>query len=676
MRLPVRLTPQHPLRKIIAAILIAAGATALGTGAHYVPGLKAAMAGLHNTLYDAFYKFRKPEDRTASPIVIVAVDETTVQTMAKRNYRWPFPRIVWASAVPYLEQCGARAIVFDITFQDQGAFDAEFGKALDAAKIPVVIGSLFNSDGTPQPFAPRVTKPPTLGAVNLIGGKDETTVREYRPYTYGAPSLALRAATAMRAELPAWGQEPFRLRYYGPYVWKDGRTTYRYIPALRVFQDSMDSKHTKLAEDTAMFHDKLVVFGTTALGTYDVKSSPLSSLFPGVEAQVTAIDNLMSGQRVIPISAALCGIITFLASLLATFGVVLPKRVSFKVIAAFVAVAAVTTFAVAIFIRSAIYWLPMASPLAALLIAVVGAFAFSYFTEDRQRRLVLKALTQYLSPEVAAEIERNPDSLKLGGQRREMTVLFSDIAGFTDLSETMESEKLSEMLNFYLGEMSAMILQCNGTLDKYIGDAIMSFWNAPVQQPDHAVLACRAALAMRDREAQIQEQLKSLGAPGLMTRIGVNSGPMVFGNMGSPQKFNYSVLGDSVNLGSRLEGANKLYGSRILIAETTAALVNGQFVLRELDRLRVKGKQKPLAVFELIAEGSADPSTKERIAQYEQALALYRAQKWDEAQASLDNLHGKFPDDGPVSALLKRIAKLRHGPPPADWDGVYVAKDK
>jgi adenylate cyclase len=311
-----------------------------------------------------------------------------------------------------------------------------------------------------------------------------------------------------------------------------------------------------------------------------------------------------------------------------------------------------------------------------LLIATIGAFTFSYVTEDRQRRMLLKALSQYLSPHVAAEIANDFDSMKLGGQRREMTVMFSDIAGFTTISESMDSEKLSAMLNFYLGEMSSLIWDQNGTLDKYIGDAIMCFWNAPVHQPDHAVLACRAALAMRDREAQIQDQLRDLGAPGMMTRIGINSGPMVFGNMGSPQKFNYTVLGDSVNLGSRLEGANKLYGSRILLAESTAVLVKDRFVVRELDYLQVKGKQKPLAVFELMAEGSADQKTQTRVKGYEEALKSYRAQKWDEAEKLLSELQAEFPDDEPVASLLKRISKLRHDPPAPDWDGVYVAKDK
>jgi class 3 adenylate cyclase/CHASE2 domain-containing sensor protein len=674
MRLPVRLTPQHPLRKIFAAVLIAAGATALGTGAHYVPGLKVAMAGLDNTLYDAFYKFRKPEDRTGGPIVILDEDDETLRVLDKKNVPWPVPRNQWANTIAYLEKAGARAIVFDKTFQERRAYDTEFGAAIDKASIPIIMGTIINPDGKPAAFAPLVKTPPTFGAVNVI---EERTVRNYIASVHDVPSLALRAVQSIAAQVPQWGTEPFRLHYFGPFQWPNGQHTYRYVPAWGVFVAYQQPARAKeVGADPAIFRGKIVLIGATAAAEFDLKSSPLANLYPGVEAQATAIDDLLSGQRVIPIAFAVSTIIAFFGSLAAGLGVVLPKRATLKTAAAIIAAAALVALAIVWFDGQSIRWLPLASPLIALLIAIIGAFVFSYVTEDRQRRMLLKALSQYLSPHVAAEIANDFGSMKLGGQRREMTVMFSDIAGFTSISETMDSEKLSTMLNFYLGEMSGLIWDQNGTLDKYIGDAIMCFWNAPAQQPDHAALACRAALAMRDREAQIQDQLRDLGAPGMMTRIGINSGPMVFGNMGSPQKFNYTVLGDSVNLGSRLEGANKLYGSRILVAESTAALVKERFVVRELDYLQVKGKQKPLAVYELIAEGAADEQTGLRVKRYEEALKLYRGQKWNDAEKILGDLHLQFPHDEPVTSLLKRIAKLRREPLPADWDGVYVAKDK
>jgi adenylate cyclase len=315
--------------------------------------------------------------------------------------------------------------------------------------------------------------------------------------------------------------------------------------------------------------------------------------------------------------------------------------------------------------------------LIALLLATVSAFAWSYLTEDRARQLLFKALSQNLSPEMAARVLNDPEFLnRLGGDRREMTVMFTDIAGFTDLSETMEVEKLTELMNFYLEEMSSVVLQGRAYLDKYIGDAIMSFWNGIPDQPDHAVLACRTALELRDREQGIQPELRRRGAERLLTRIGINTGPMSLGNMGSSRKFAFTVLGDSVNLGSRLEGANKLYGSQVLIAQTTADRVRGQFVLRQLDLLRVKGKKKPMAVYELMAEGPGDPALRKRVERYEAALAHYQRQEWDRAEAVWGDLLSEFPDDAPSGAMLKRVDKLRHEPPAADWDGVFVAKDK
>jgi adenylate cyclase len=221
-----------------------------------------------------------------------------------------------------------------------------------------------------------------------------------------------------------------------------------------------------------------------------------------------------------------------------------------------------------------------------------------------------------------------------------------------------------------------VILAKNGYLDKYIGDAIMSFWNAPVSQSDHAVRACEAALEMRRREAMLQPQLKEMSGHEVHSRIGINSGPMVVGNMGSPFKFSYTVLGDAVNLASRLEGANKLYGTRILLSETTANLVRDRFALRKIDLLRVKGKRQPMAVYELLGEDPTDGRWSDLVSRYERALAAFQSQQFDSAIAMLDALNRDYPDDGPTVTLLARARQFRDQPPGPDWDGVYVAKDK
>jgi adenylate cyclase len=333
--------------------------------------------------------------------------------------------------------------------------------------------------------------------------------------------------------------------------------------------------------------------------------------------------------------------------------------------------------AVLLFRGNTIRWLPVATPVLAVALTTVGGFAWSYLTEDRARQLLFKALSQNLSPELAARVASEPEWLnRLGGDRREMTVMFTDIAGFTDLSEKMEVEKLTELMNFYLEEMSNIVLNEQAYLDKYIGDAIMSFWNGVIDQPEHAALACRTALDMQRREREMQPELAARGANGLLTRMGINTGPMAIGNMGSSRKFAFTVLGDSVNLGSRLEGANKLYGSQILLSQTTADRIRGKFVIRQLDLLRVKGKKQPMAVYELMAEGSADAEQAERVSGYEQALALYQKQDWDAAEKILSGLIEKHSSDAPAASLRTRVQKLRHDPPGAGWDGVYVAKDK
>ena len=334
-------------------------------------------------------------------------------------------------------------------------------------------------------------------------------------------------------------------------------------------------------------------------------------------------------------------------------------------------------FTAFLFLARDIRWMPPAAALTAAMLSAFVGLSYSYLTELRQRRFILKAFAQSVSKEVADEIAKDPRKLGLGGQRRDMTVIFTDLANFTALTESIKDEKLTAVLQFYLEEMSGVVLSINGTVDKYIGDAIMAFWNAPTDQLDHATRACRTALEMRRREAIIQPRLREMsGGVDVYSRIGINSGSMFVGNLGSTFKFSYTVIGDSVNLASRLEGANKLYGTRIMVSETTAAAVADRFHLRKLDLLRVKGKQQPIAVFELLGERIGDSQPPPYVGRYEAALALYQTAQFDRAWELLIALNKDFPDDGPTDTLLERVLDLRENPPGPDWDGVYVAKDK
>lgn len=673
LRLPLNLSAQSRGRKVLAALVIALCASLVALLARSCPGLSLAMGKLDFLLYDSFYHLRPIQDQTNGPVVIVAADDKSQEELSKVGIGWPWPREYWGKMIQYCNAAGARAVALDLIFTEPSVYndstndDPAFAKLVNASKIPVVFGSRFLADGKPERFAPPIQNP-QLAAVNV--GND-LVYRTYQPVVNGAPSLAARTVRDVHAT-PF--EQPFLLHYYGPYIDSDGHRTFHYISASHVLAASMGKKNTGV--DPSEFRNKIVLIAPITVGTYDLKASPLSAEYPGVEVHATAIVNMLTGQHVLPLGAPVILLAAFGASFLAAIGVVFPRNVTIKSVLAALAVLALIAIAAGLFVGHQIRWLPLASPLLAFLMATIGAFAWSYLAEGRQRRFVLKALSQYVSPAVASEIDRDPAALKLGGQRREMTVMFTDIQGFTDLSERLDEHTLTSLLNYYLDEMSALVLANDGTLDKYIGDAIMSFWNAPVVQSDHAILACRAALAMQRRERDIQPRLTEMGASGLLTRIGINTGPMVFGNMGSTQKFNYSVLGDAVNLASRLEGANKFYGSRILIAQPTADLVKGQFILRQLDLLRVKGKLKPMAVYEVIGDATTDADLLSRRDEYEAAFALYRQQQWSDAHRRLVGLLERFPGDCPAAALLDRIAALQGHPPGPGWDGVYVAKGK
>jgi adenylate cyclase len=306
----------------------------------------------------------------------------------------------------------------------------------------------------------------------------------------------------------------------------------------------------------------------------------------------------------------------------------------------------------------------------------VGISMHRFLAEERERVRIRKAFESYVAPTVVQEMLKHPEQLRLGGERREITVLFSDIRGFTTMSENMEPGDLVNLLHDFLNPMSNIIINQGGTIDKYMGDAIMAEFGAPLIQADHAKLACRAALEMTIALRNLNAYWQTVGRPLLQIGLGVNSGPVAVGNMGSDRLFDYTAVGDNVNLASRLEGLNKYYGTNILISQSTAELLGHTFILREVDRVRVKGKAQASGIFEVLGEGEPSPDLTRFLALFHEGLGLYRQKRWQESLGAFSASLEVYPEDAAARRYQALVQKYLESPPGPDWQAVTVMDGK
>jgi adenylate cyclase len=316
-------------------------------------------------------------------------------------------------------------------------------------------------------------------------------------------------------------------------------------------------------------------------------------------------------------------------------------------------------------------------PPAALALGFAVSQVYRLLFEQAQQRTMRDVMARYLSPSVSQWVLNRPERLTLGGETRTMTAFFCDLRGFTTLSQAMEPQALVALLNDYMSAMTEIVFRHDGVLDKYIGDEIMAFWNAPMDQPDHAARACATALDMVQRLHELRAQWKERGNPQLDLGIGINTGPMVVGNMGSRDRLAYTVLGDAVNIASRLQGVNKDYGTRVLVSEATMKAAGESFTYRYLDRVQVKGRTEPLAVYEVVSyRNQLDPETTAMLELYAKGIELYHAGQWTDASDLFLRLLASHPGDGPSALYLRRSREFAVTPPPPDWNGVTILKTK
>ncbi|HEX4986908.1 MAG TPA: adenylate/guanylate cyclase domain-containing protein [Burkholderiales bacterium] len=450
-----------------------------------------------------------------------------------------------------------------------------------------------------------------------------------------------------------------------PYRGKQG--SFKYVSATDVLHGTTPVEDLK---------NKIILVGTTAPGLFDLRAAPVASVYPGVEIHANLLAGMLDGtikQRPPYVLGAEVLLLLLSGTAMAlVLPLVNPLRATMLTI---VVVGAVFATNVLVWTEGNLV-LPLASGL--LMIGVLFALNMSYgfFVESRAKRQITGLFGQYVPPELVDEMSNDPEAFSMEGESRELSVLFTDVRGFTTISEGLDPKELSRLMNEFLTPLTRVIYKHRGTIDKYMGDCIMAFWGAPLIDPQHARNAVLAGLEMHRVLEELQPHFREQGWPPIRIGVGVNTGRMSVGNMGSEIRLAYTVMGDAVNLASRLEGITKQYGAKMIVGEDTRAQVQ-DVVFRELDRVKVKGKEAPVAIYEPVGlAGEVDKSTQDELKLWAQVLKLYRSRDWDMAELQLINLTKANPASELYSLFLGRIAFLRSNPPEPGWDGSWKFETK
>ena len=666
--------------------------------------------------------------RADSSIVLVAIDQNSLDFFERQSVHWPWPRQFYGLLVEYLRQSGARVIAFDVDFsghdidrleldglESDSAFAGAMGRSGNVVLAtqlslrehgdqaggtimrrfflpmthPVTNQTKFDRASAPIPeFQSKAAR---LGVVNFESDVDDICRRVSLAFEFSSgwlPHLGLacleqakglqeRQVDSLLSARSESYNEKHILCWYGR-GGPNGVFPYYSIHSLIV---SALKIRQGLPPDVSprLFANKIVIVGGSAAGLFDFKPTPFTSLepYPGMEIHATLISNLLNDHRIREMRPAWPYVFGFLLSLGGALLFFAARKVRYStpaVLALGVMYAAIVFF---VFYESG-WWMPLVGPEVSLAGTLLASAVVSYSTEGRQKRQLRKAFNRYLSPQVVTEIVENIDQIELGGKLIEGTVFFSDIKDFTTISEQHSPKELVGLLNEYLSMATECILRNDAMLDKYIGDAVMAIFGAPIPRPDHAKIACLTALEVQQTLTDYYEtRSRTTGHVNFQTRIGLNSGNMIVGNIGNTNRLDYTAIGDTVNLASRLEGVNKLFGTKIIISESTLLKAEGSVRVRELDFLRVKGKLVPIRIYELIAEnGQLADKTEDKLGLFSEALEAYRSRDFACAIAKFETILKIEKDDGPSLTYIERCRRLSTEHLPDDWDGVYTLTTK
>ncbi len=654
-------------------------------------------------------------------IVIITIDQNSLQYFKRTaKISWPWPRDFYAMATEYLSKAGAKAVVYDFQFTEPdedransvGAFnDSLFAAAMKNAGSVYLAAILSKQGKEDQPGDPLVKFPSTsssiaetqkfdfdksyspliqyqeaaksIGVVNFVPDEDGVCRRIALQYSYQGKNLY---ALSYNVYKDLFGStKPIEQIVTSPYViyWygkggPDGVFKYYSIHALIV---SAYKDKDGLTPDIPLstFKDKIVFIGSNAPSLFDLKNTPFTYLepYPGVEIHATAMSNYLNNDFISEIPFLWIVIV----SLFLTVVIALLSNYNDNIVvsSAGLIVIAILCFVVTtqVFLHK-LLWMKIVFPISSMILTYVISIGWNFATEGRNKRQIQKIFGQFVNPHVVKQLSADPEKVELAGEEVDASIMFSDIEGFTTISESKKPKELVEFLNNYFSTANDIFFKYDGTIDKFIGDAVMVQFGIPLKNPNHRLLAVRAAYEFSRVVREMTATAKEKGEPVFSTRIGINSGNMVVGYIGGRSKKEYTVIGDTVNLASRLEGVNKYYGTSLMISETTATeQVTDQFLLREMDIMRVKGKNLPIKIFEVVCLKNEITEQRLKMVQtFEAGLKLYRDQHWNDAISMFKTVLNLQTDDAASIMYIERCEKCKKNPPGKDWNGVYDMTSK
>jgi adenylate cyclase len=662
----------------------------------------------------------KPSDAT-DKIRVIMLDQKSLDWGKDENaLSWPWPREVYGAVIDFCKRAGARSVAFDVLYTEHSKYGVSDDQAMaDAMRAMPIVSTVFLSRNTGSETSwPDFAPAPAFQIKGLEEWITKTGYQSYSHATFPIPEIAeaakILANVQMRPDadsvyrrvtllevfdgkvMPTLGLANYLaahpqtkmsiapgkltigdkaipiddkgqaiLNFRGP------TGTHKAYSASAVIQSSL-----LLAEggnpviSTEAFKDAFVFFGFSAPGLYDLRPTPVSGVYPGVEVFATMLDNLLAGDFIrstpLGITIALTLLIALLAGMFSSWATGTTRSVLVYVV--FLALPVIICFATYILG----FWLPLVVQETAVAVTLVSAGLIYYTTEGKQKTYIKNAFKQYLSPDVIEELIAHPERLKLGGERKSLSVFFSDLEGFTGISEGLDPEALTNLLNTYLSAMTDIIHEEGGTVDKYEGDAIIAFWNAPLEQPDHATRCVRAALKCQAKLAQMRPEFYKSLNKNLNMRIGINTGQAVVGNMGSKSRFDYTMIGDAVNLAARLEGINKQFGIYTLISQATKEQIAGAFPTREISRVAVVGRKEPVVIYEPMLPEKISAEKQSVLDKFAAALELFYQGDFRQAKNLFAEISQK---DAAARAYTLKCAELI-AQPPVNWQGVWVVTQK